>query len=226
MFITSQFHHNHVSKFHCNDVKWAQWSLKSPATTRVFTQQFIQTNNKENPKAPHHKLSPPMWRHKTFFINSVRFWKCAFIYSFLISTYTLINHLYPEKCTRVYVPKSAIQAIMNNCNQQLEYCYVISYLCPRWPVAYSLHENLSYDIIIYFNFTTWFPGVKDPDVCIIKIGFPNLLHKSHIAPVPYPTMHHFVTEMCTCVHISVTKLRLVGYLSDALWDFLDDWFIT
>ena len=25
-------------------------------------------------------------------------------------------------------------------------------------------------------------------------------HKSHNAPVPYPTMHLFVTEMCTCAH--------------------------
>ena len=25
----------------------------------------------------------------------------------------------------------------------------------------------------------------------------DLLHKSHDASVPYPTMHHFVTEMCT-----------------------------
>ena len=34
-------------------------------------------------------------------------------------------------------------------------------------------------------------------------------------------MHHFVTEMCTCVHISVTKWYIVGYLSDALWDLWD-----
>ena len=33
----------------------------------------------------------------------------------------------------------------------------------------------------------------------------DLLHKSHNAPVPHPTMHHFVIEMCVCVHISVTK---------------------
>ena len=33
----------------------------------------------------------------------------------------------------------------------------------------------------------------------------DVLHKSQSAPFPYPTMHHFVTEMCTCVHISVTK---------------------
>ena len=49
----------------------------------------------------------------------------------------------------------------------------------------------------------------------------RFLHKSHNAPVPYPTMHHFVTEMCTQVHICVTKWCIVGYLSDALWDLWD-----
>ena len=34
-------------------------------------------------------------------------------------------------------------------------------------------------------------------------------------------MHRFVTEMCTFVHISVTKWCIVGYLSDALWDLWD-----
>ena len=29
----------------------------------------------------------------------------------------------------------------------------------------------------------------------------DLLHKSHSAPVPYPTMHHFVTEMSMCFGI-------------------------
>ena len=46
----------------------------------------------------------------------------------------------------------------------------------------------------------------------------DLLHNYHDAPAPYPTMRHFVTEMCTCVHISVTKWCIVGYLSNALWD--------
>ena len=54
------------------------------------------------------------------------------------------------------------------------------------------------------------------------IGFPTSqidpLHKSHNTPVQYPKIHHFVTEMCTCVHISVTKWCIVGYLSNALWD--------
>ena len=33
-----------------------------------------------------------------------------------------------------------------------------------------------------------------------------------------PTMHHFVTEMCTHVHISVTKWCMEGYGTVALWD--------
>ena len=31
-------------------------------------------------------------------------------------------------------------------------------------------------------------------------------------------MHHFVTQMCTNVHISVTKWCIVGYGTGALWD--------
>ena len=45
-----------------------------------------------------------------------------------------------------------------------------------------------------------------------------------------PTIHHshipqytiFVTEMCTCVHISVTKWCIVGHLSNVLWDLWDE----
>ena len=49
----------------------------------------------------------------------------------------------------------------------------------------------------------------------------DLLHKSDNAHVPYPIMHHFVTEMCICVHISVTKWSIMGCLSNALRDLLD-----
>ena len=44
------------------------------------------------------------------------------------------------------------------------------------------------------------------------------LHTSHNAPFPCNTMHHFVTGMCTRVHISVTKWCIVGYLFYAFWD--------
>ena len=42
-------------------------------------------------------------------------------------------------------------------------------------------------------------------------------HTSRNALDKYFTMHHFVTKMCTHVHISVTKRCSVGYLSGALW---------
>ena len=57
--------------------------------------------------------------------------------------------------------------------------------------------------------------------CVKYINKIDPSHKSQNASVPYPTMQHFVTEMCTCVHISVTKWCIVGYLSDAFWDLWD-----
>ena len=45
--------------------------------------------------------------------------------------------------------------------------------------------------------------------------------KSQNAIFPYPTMHHFVTEMCACLYISVTKWCIVGHLSSVLWDLGD-----
>ena len=64
------------------------------------------------------------------------------------------------------------------------------------------------------------------DERLLKRQTIDLSHKSHSAPVPYPTMLHFVTEMCTHVHISVTKLCIVGYLSDALWDLWEGYVWT
>ena len=43
-------------------------------------------------------------------------------------------------------------------------------------------------------------------------------HKSHNALDKYPIMQHFVTEMCTHVHIFVKKWCIVGYGTGALWD--------
>ena len=50
----------------------------------------------------------------------------------------------------------------------------------------------------------------------------DLVHKSHNAIVAYPRMQHFVTEMCTCVHISVTKWCILGYFSEAFWDWWNE----
>ena len=53
------------------------------------------------------------------------------------------------------------------------------------------------------------------------VALMDLLRKSRIAPVPYPTVHHIVTEMCTYMHISVTECCIVGYVSNALWALWD-----
>ena len=47
-----------------------------------------------------------------------------------------------------------------------------------------------------------------------------------ISQIPQCNPHipqHFVAEICACVHISVTKWCIVGYLSDELWDLWDLW---
>ena len=61
----------------------------------------------------------------------------------------------------------------------------------------------------------------DSEVTMKDIHTIDPFHKSQNASVPYPTMQHFLTEMCTCVHISVTKWCIEGYLHDALWDLWD-----
>ena len=63
--------------------------------------------------------------------------------------------------------------------------------------------------------------VSPLDLASVKSQSIDPSHKSNNTPVPYPTVHHFVTEMCTCVHISVTKWCIMGYLSVALWDKFD-----
>ena len=45
----------------------------------------------------------------------------------------------------------------------------------------------------------------------------NPSHRTHNASVKYSTMHHFLTEMCTHVHISVTKWWIVGYGAGTFW---------
>ena len=43
-------------------------------------------------------------------------------------------------------------------------------------------------------------------VDFFTVSFPNggLLFKSHNFLAPYPTMHQFATEMCTCVHCGIS----------------------
>ena len=47
----------------------------------------------------------------------------------------------------------------------------------------------------------------------------DLLHKSHSAPVPCPTVYHFVAEMCLCAHFCYKIVHCGIY--DVLWDLQD-----
>ena len=81
-----------------------------------------------------------------------------------------------------------------------------------WTHTYRLNpveeKALSYTVSVV--------GADALALCVVIAT--DLIKKSHNASVPCPTMHHFVTEMCTRVHISVTKWCIVGYLSGALCD--------
>ena len=73
-------------------------------------------------------------------------------------------------------------------------CLIIIIKLEVWPIA-------------VFRFRSWNNGMRCMSVYIVI----DLIHKSHCAPVICHRMHHFVTEMCTGVHISVTKRCIVRY---------------
>ena len=70
------------------------------------------------------------------------------------------------------------------------------------------------------------------DTCICLRLFTSLHLHSH-RPISQITWcigrishnAHFVTEMCTLVHISVTKWCSVGYSSNTLWDLCHRWHV-
>ena len=75
-----------------------------------------------------------------------------------------------------------------------------------------------------FHFLVWkvlYFDLNFIEVCwTVPWSMINPSHKSHNASDKYPTVtiHHFVTEMCTHVHISVTNWCIVGYGTGALLD--------
>ena len=75
------------------------------------------------------------------------------------------------------------------------------------PVCHQLSQIntlLHIDAMIRHRFS---PSLNqsNPGLSLILSATRHCQNHSHNAPVPCPIMHHFVTEMCTYVHISVTK---------------------
>ena len=71
------------------------------------------------------------------------------------------------------------------------------------------------DMITFDPYSTWWSWMNT----YILLTYPS--HESHNTLDKYPIMHHFLTEMCTHVHISVTKWCIVRYGTGALWDLWD-----
>ena len=89
------------------------------------------------------------------------------------------------------------------------------------------YTDLQYKKAKYYSTQSWYlywnkgPIIPDDELhcnqgclqmtkasTLSKSTWIDLLRESHSAPVIYPTVHHFVTEMCTCVFISGTKIAL------------------
>ena len=92
------------------------------------------------------------------------------------------------------------------CSLKVNSSIWIVYICIYISILYGW-EMVSWQ----YKLSLWFP--VNMKYSVAPFWCPpytiDLLHKSQNAPVPYPTMHHFVTEMCTCAHktkVSVLKL--------------------
>ena len=84
------------------------------------------------------------------------------------------------------------------------YCVVTRNLCK---CAHAIYYELNICLYLQLqrNNSTIDPVIMRPNCVHV-----NLLHKSHNAPVPYPTIHHFLTEMCTCVQPDLSDLPPIG----------------
>ena len=92
---------------------------------------------------------------------------------------------------------------MHNCSISIAYALTILQSCTKPSLLFLNKIQHIWQTTIFYN-RYW--------LCHIATNHTiDLLCKSQNAPVPYPTMHHFVTEMCTCLHISVTKWCIVRY---------------
>ena len=74
----------------------------------------------------------------------------------------------------------------------------------RFSIRLVIERSRSISSYVLANILLWMCWRCLISRCVMVM--PDLLPKSHNAPLPYPTMHHFVTGMCTRVHVSVIKM--------------------
>ena len=81
-----------------------------------------------------------------------------------------------------------------------------SELGAKQATSHYLTPSFLMHIIGMHSFRLWYV-IKNCMSIAVQI---DLSHKSHSALEKYFTMHHFVKEMCTNVHITVTVWHIVG----------------
>ena len=104
-------------------------------------------------------------------------------------------------------------------------CLVLSYSISLCTVYGSeIHGALVYkigtcihcvDLMVISSVLRWF---MYSFIHIVKGYLHSDKPMSQILQSIRPTVHHFVTEICASVDISVIKWRIVGYVISALWD--------
>ena len=113
------------------------------------------------------------------------------------------QHENGSPCTGSKVPPVYVcRLVHENFHSTLEMGGTVSY------TKFPFQKNRNYHI----SWHLWYQSrVTNQDGISLHLESSiDLSHKSQNASVPYPTLQRFVTEMCTCVHISVTN--------GALWD--------
>ena len=96
-------------------------------------------------------------------------------------------------------------------NYGAEYGFHMYCMSRQWS-CYKITRIKNYSKVVFASGLS-FEWKIVSEMCIC-VGWIDLCHKSHNAPVSYPTMHHFGTEM----YISVPKWWIVGYGTGALWN--------
>ena len=91
----------------------------------------------------------------------------------------------------------------------------------QWQIKVCLISNNIHDLTYRYFGSPLGVSIKFRTSILLCIHWNRPISQIPECIYAYPTMHHFVTKMCTCVHISVTKWCIVGYGTDAFWDLWD-----
>ena len=87
-----------------------------------------------------------------------------------------------------------------NCNSSNRFINIVIDIFFWWRFSYMFQNVRMKPSYIYYMLSwEWSINLIEKyarQTYFMRHGI-DLLHRSHNAPIPYPTMHHFVTKMCT-----------------------------